>query len=155
MQTTALKPSQFATHIAGVAVVIGGDWASEFPLPSASACLIGIAQVRGEVVPVFDPTLSCSLVAHARRKLPLMIVKTSSGVMGFAVESEPIPIQLGSPAFSSTPQAAFAGALSNPHSGGVISNDLQANGGSKVWWHLNIDYFFNELNNHSSQAVPA
>jgi chemotaxis signal transduction protein len=162
MQNTASKPTQFATQIAGVPVLIASDWASEyfesfevFPLPSASACLIGIAQVRGEVVPVFDPTNNYSLVTHARRKVSLMIVKTSGGMLGFAVESEPLPIQLGGPAYSGVPQVTFTGALSQPQMGSVISNDTKVASISKIWWQLDIENFFNELNKNSNQAVAA
>jgi chemotaxis signal transduction protein len=162
MQNTAVKPTQFATQIAGVPILIAGDWASEylenlevFPLPSASACLIGIAQVRGEVVPVFDPTPNSILVTHARRKVSLMIVKTTNGVLGIAVESEPIPIQLGGPAYSNVPETAFAGALAQPQMGSVISNDSKAAAVSKVWWHLEIESFFDELNRNSAQALAA
>jgi CheW-like domain len=162
MQNTVSKPTQFATQIAGVPVLIASDWASEyfesfevFPLPSASACLIGLAQIRGEVVPIFDPTNNCSLVTHARRKLSLMIVKTSGGMLGFAVESEPIPIQLGGPAYAGLPEVTFTGALSQPQTGNLVSNDTKVASVSKIWWHLDVENFFNELNNSSSQAVAA
>jgi chemotaxis signal transduction protein len=162
MQNAASKPTQFAIQIAGVPVLISGDWASEyfenlevFPLPSASARLIGIAQVRGEVVPVFDPTVNLSQVANARRKLALMIVKTSEGSLGFAVESEPLPVSLGTPAYSGAPVSSFTSALSKPQTGNVINNDVKSTSVSKVWWHLDIENFFKELSKNSNELVAA
>jgi chemotaxis signal transduction protein len=162
MLNTPQKPIRFATYIAGVPVLIGGDWASEyfenlevFPLPSASSRLIGIAQVRGEVVPVFDPTLNRSQIAHARRKLALMIVKSSEGFVGVAVESEPLRVQLTAPVRVGQCECAFTSALSQPHTGRVLSTEADVSEATKVWWQLDIEKFFNELSKNSSQALAA
>jgi hypothetical protein len=85
----------------------------------------------------------------------LMIVKTSGGMLGFAVESEPLPIQLGGPAYSGVPQVTFTGSLSQPQMGSVISNDTKVASISKIWWQLDIENFFDELNKNSNQAVAA
>ncbi len=153
MQNIGTNSTQFASVIAGVPVLLSSDWTPEyfqnievFPLPSESARLVGIVQIRGEVVPVFDPTVSRNLVSHARRKISVTVVKTESGLLGFAVDSEPFAIKLGAVAFATTPDCVFSEALSQPRSGALLGADANPLAKTKAWWQLDIDRFFKTLN---------
>lgn len=60
------------------------------PVPTAPPTVLGLANVRGEIVPVLDTGLLLGLDAVGRAAY-VLVVDTARGPAGFAVPAMPVP----------------------------------------------------------------
>jgi hypothetical protein len=151
-QTGVAAGQLFGTQIGGIPVRIQESWKAEFfadtevfPVPSGTQRLVGVFQLRGEVVPVFDPTLDLKGNAKRKRKLGVMVVHHKGETLGISVAAEPAPIHLGESAYVQVPNIQFGPALSEARVGSVISSDTAEAMRRSVWWDLSLDTFFQSI----------
>lgn len=65
------------------------------PLPDASASVLGVVNMRGEVVPVLDTGLLLGLAPVGREPAAIVVATTSRGSVGMAASAVPVAESLG------------------------------------------------------------
>lgn len=65
------------------------------PLPEAPSSLLGVVNMRGEVVPVFDTGLLLGLAATGAEPAAIAVAHTSRGAAGLAATAVPVAETLG------------------------------------------------------------
>ena len=128
--------ARFGVILAGVPVLFPGGVITEFvvqasvyPVPRAPQRLLGLMQVRGQPVPVFDAAL------HPPRELPLLrrrdvlVVGTGMEAGALAIESAPrqlalIPLETP----PAVPESCFAEAVEGAY--------YDPSEPQRVWWQL-------------------
>ncbi|MBI3776049.1 MAG: chemotaxis protein CheW [Gammaproteobacteria bacterium] len=107
-----LKPSRSGYRMAGYCFLAGADVQSEvvispaiFPVPKAPEWLVGLANVRGNIVPVFDLWKFLRTQTPQREMLTVLVLDLGETAAGLVIDNLPTPVPLDSQAVATQPPA--------------------------------------------------
>ena len=134
-----------------VGIVLEPNWQAQFhraalvyPLPTSSCRVVGLLQLRGEIIPVFDPTDAGNLSEGRTTSHNVLVLLVDGKLLGVVVKDEPKPIELRQSSNVGRPGCVFEQALFDPS----LAND----GSAMIWWRLEAPQFFEQLSKEKSIA---
>ena len=105
-------PSRYGYLMAGYGFLAGEHVPSEvviaptiFPVPKAPEWLLGLSNVRGNIVPVFDLWKFLRTQAPERDVLTVLVLDIGEAAVGLVIDCLPKPVPLGSHPVSTPPPA--------------------------------------------------
>ncbi len=135
-QGTAPVRARFGVMLAGVPVLLPAGVITEFvvqasvyPVPRAPQRLLGLMQVRGQPVPVFDAALQAPRELPLLRRRDVLVVGTGLEAGALAIDAAPrqlAPVPLESP--PAVPECCFAEAIEE-----ALYDPSEP---QRVWWQL-------------------
>ena len=141
----------YGAIIGETGVTLNPIWQAQFyrdvavhPLPTSSTRVVGLLQLRGEVIPVFDPTDAGNLSEGRTSTHNVLVLLVDNKLLGIVVKYEPKPVELGQPCEVHRPKCVFEQALFDP----TLASDDSA----MVWWRLDAAQFFEQLSKEKSIA---
>ncbi len=157
MQASHDDSKVFGLLIGGVPVLMQAEWNAEYfesqdvvPVPTSTPRILGVTQVRGEAVPVFDPEASAQPLFAGVKKHDILVVEHRGEKLAIASQCAPVALLRGAPRVGHEipPGKPFAAALSTAqHCQPQMepSAALPAVFGDGIWWKLDLEQFFAEL----------
>lgn len=118
--------------------------AAVYPLPTSSTRVVGLLQLRGEIIPVFDPSDAGNLNEGRTTSHNVLVLLVDGKWLGVVVKNEPKLVELRQASNVHRPSCAFDQALFDPN--------LAGDGSAMIWWRLNAPQFFEQLSNEKSIA---
>ena len=141
----------YGVAINQICVKLDAAWQAEYhsqahvyPLPTRSHRVVGLLQLRGEIVPVFDPSDAGNLSQGRTSVHNVLVIFVEGKWLGVVVKQEPMPVPHTQPSNVRKPSSPFEQALHDPN--------LASDGSGTIWWSLNAPQFFEQLSKEKSIA---
>jgi len=106
------KPSRYGYRVAGFGFLVGERVLSEvviaptiFPVPKAPEWLLGLANVRGNIVPVFDLWKFVRTQMPERDTRTVLVLNLGEAAVGLVIDNLPKPVPLDSQTVRTAPPA--------------------------------------------------
>lgn len=111
-EPATLKPNRSGYRMADYCFLTAADVPSEvvisptiFPVPKAPEWLVGLANVRGNIVPVFDLWKFLRTQAPQREMLTVLVLGQGETAVGLIIDNLPTPVPLNSQPVTTPPPA--------------------------------------------------
>ena len=105
-------PSRYGYRMAGYGFLVAEHVLTEvviaptvFPVPKAPEWLLGLSNVRGNIVPVFDLWKFLRSQPPERDVLTLLVLDVGDAAVGLVIDSLPTPVPLDSQPVTTSPPA--------------------------------------------------
>ena len=145
------QTTPYGIFMGHIGVVLEPNWQAQFhrgaliyPLPTSSPRVVGLLQLRGEIIPVFDPTDAGNLCEGRTTAHNVLVVSVDRKLLGVVVKEAPKPIELRQSSNVGRPRCVFEQALFDP--------SLADDGSGMIWWRLDARQLFEQLSKEKSIA---
>ena len=100
--TTERQHVRYGVRVGGIGLLIGQNTVSEvleqtlvYPLPNTPSWMLGLVNLRGNLVPVFDLKLCLGLEGTTQERQYLLVLDEGNNAVGFFIEKLPLPVSEG------------------------------------------------------------
>jgi len=138
----AYRPSRYGYRIAGCGFLVAERVLSEvviaptlYPVPKAPEWLLGLTNVRGNIVPVFDLWKFVRTRIPERQTLTVLVLDLGREAVGLVIDNLPTPVPLDSQVVHTPPSA--------PALQPFLGQGLNALGCE--WWEFDYQSFLARL----------
>ncbi len=135
-------PGRYGYRLAGCGFLVGEHVLADviidpviFPVPKAPEWLLGLANVQGNIVPVFDLWKFIGMQMPQRETCTVLVLHQGEVRAGLVIDGLPSPVPLGSPPVHTPPPA--------PALHPFLGRGLHALGGE--WWEFDHQKFLARL----------
>lgn len=142
--TLTRAPTRFGFRIGDIGLLVPAGMLSElveeiaiYPLPTTPGWFLGLINLRGSLIPVFDLKALFALEDEGGEESRLLVLDKEGRAVGLLIEALPQTVEIGSP----LPQSPPLPSLLQEHSHAAYMQDQE------LWVEFDFDGFFQAIGN--------